>query len=306
MKRIIITGADGFIGRYLVFEFVKNEYEVYAIVRNLEKAKNILGDIRHLHIIQCSMDQYATLHTYSCLKKIDAVLHFAWSGVSSEESKDPQIQLENVASSCVLMNEAKQLGIKKFLYAGSLMEYEHLKAFSEGFYNVSMRNIYHVAKNTARNMLKIIANNNDIDFFEITISNVYGVGEISNRFINTAMRNMLSNKPMQFTAGEQLYDFIYIEDAANAIRLVLEKGKKNKDYYIGNIIQKKLKDFIIEMRDEINPNYELKLGEIPFRGISLNYTEFDTKGIYTDCGFEPQYDFNMGVRKTADWLKDKI
>ena len=304
MKKVIITGADGFIGRYLVWDFIKNNYKVYGIVRNLKKAEKVLGDIQELQLIECEMSRYEELLGNEELKQCDAVLHFAWAGVSSDESQNPKKQLENVDNSCVLMNVTKELGIRKFLYAGSLMEYEHMKAFSNGFYNVSMRNIYHVAKNTARYMLKIIANNNNITFYEVTISNVYGVGEVSKRFINTVMRNMILNKKMGLTAGEQLYDFIYIEDAARAIRLVLEKGENNRDYYIGNKSQRKLKDFVVEMREEINPQYELLFGEIPFRGVTLDYTEFDTKGIYTDCDFHPCYDFKAGVRKTIAWLKE--
>ena len=225
MKKVLLTGANGFIGSYVLNELIQHGYYVYALIRDIKKV-NCINTSASVSYITCDMEQYLDLKNRAELKNIDAILHLAWAGVSNIEDQGYEVQLANVKYSCDLMEVARYLKIPVFLYAGSLMEFEHLKAFSENYYNVSKRNIYHVAKFSARNMLQILANNYDIIFLPITISNVYGVGEISNRLINTAIRKMLSNTPMPFTSAKQLYDFIYISDAATAIRLVLEQGKK--------------------------------------------------------------------------------
>lgn len=303
MRKVILTGADGFIGRNLANELLKDDYLIYAVVRDIEKARCLMKNTERVIYISCEMKKYENLLQYSELREVEQILHFAWSGVSDTNKQGYVDQLENVKASCDLMHIGIKLGIKKFLFAGSLMEFEHKKAFESGYYKVSERNIYHVAKNTARNMLQIIANNHGINFQLITISNVYGVGEKSSRLINTAIRNMLKGQKMSFTLAEQNYDFIYIEDAVRAIKLVAEVGKSNKNYYIGNKEQRPLKNFLYELRDTVAPTVELGIGELPYKGVSLEYNEFDTNGLYDDFHFNIIYDFREGIKKTAEWIK---
>lgn len=302
MKKAIITGADGFIGRNLVQELLKNNYEVYAVVRKKSLAEQKIKDNNRLHFIECDMNHYEKLLKYTELKNIPVIFHFAWAGVSDKYSMDYITQLNNVKCACDLQNVASQLGIKRIVFADSIMEYEHLKAIEEGFYQVSMRNTYHVAKIAARNLIQLRVANMNMEFIPVVISNIYGIGENSPRFINTTIRNLLHRKHMSFTSGEQMYDFIYISDAIRAIRLAGERGKNNKLYYIGNAEQRSLKSFLLEMRDVIAPDMELGIGEVKLQGVSLTYDEINTRGIFEDFDFKPQYTFAQGIQLTAQWI----
>lgn len=152
-------------------------------------------------------------------------------------------------------------------------------------------------------MAKSIAVSLGIDFITATISNAYGEGEISLRFINSTLRSLLNKEKTSFTAGEQLYDFIYVTDVANAFVTIAREGKPYSNYYIGNKVQRKLKDFLLELRDCVDKNIQLGIGEIPFDGISLDYTELDVKNLYEDTSFECRVDFKEGINKTIEWLE---
>lgn len=301
MKKVMVTGADGFIGSHLVQELVENGYEVYAVVRK-SSCTGAIWENSRLHRIECDMNQYKMLLGYPELRQISAVFHFAWEGVSGAHSADYAVQLNNVKCACDLQTVASQLGIRRIVFADSIMEYEHIKAMENGICQLPLRNTYHVAKITARNLLQLRAANSGMEFIPVVISNVYGVGENSPRLINTAIRNLLARRHMSLTPGEQLYDFIYVSDAVRAIRMAAENGKNNKLYYIGNREQRPLKTFLMEMRDAIAPDMELGIGELKMQGISLEYTEIDTGAIYEDLGFEPQYTFLQGIKKTAEWM----
>lgn len=305
MKKVMVTGADGFIGRNLVQELLEHDYDVYAVVRGESSAEEILGFNSRLHLIECDMNHYVVLSDHQELRNIPVVFHFAWAGVSDQSSMDYAVQLNNVKCACDLQSAVSKLGIKRIVFADSIMEYEHMKAMENGFYQVSMRNTYHVAKIAARNLLQLRAANMDMEFIPLVISNVYGIGETSPRLVNTAIRNLLAHKYMRFTPGEQMYDFIYISDAVRAIRMAAEQGKNNKIYYIGNREQRPLKTFLLEMRDVIAPDMKLGIGELELYGISLEYNEIDTGGIFEDFGFEPRYTFKEGIRMTADWVLDE-
>jgi len=166
--------------------------------------------------------------------------------------------------------------------------------------------LYCTAKITADYMCKAIASQLDVEYISGIISNIYGVGEISPRLINTSVRKLLLGERPIFSSGIQQYDFIYITDAAKAFLAIGEKGKKNKSYYIGSSRPHSLKEYLIEMRDVVSPGAEIGLGELTFNGVSLTYTEFDIHALENDTGFKPEVSFADGINRTAIWIKKTI
>lgn len=306
MKKAVVTGACGFIGSNIVKELLANDYFVYAIIR---KEEEIYADFRkdsRVRLFYYDMDEYLNLKQEENLAESDILFHFSWAGVADEFSRSYAIQLNNVKHSCDLLESAIQLKIKKFVFAGSIMEYEHIKAIQSGYYNVSKRNVYHIAKIAARNMLQVIANNSNIYYQPITISNVFGPGDRSNRLINQLIKSIINHEILPLTPCEQKYDFMYINDAAQAIRLVGELGSANKNYYIGNQSPRVLKDYIYEIYKTLGSMSPLGIGKRDLLGISLDYTEFDTLGIYEDLGFIAGTSFSQGIMNTKEWIEKNL
>lgn len=302
MKKALVTGAGGFLGQNLVRELLEQDYEVFAVLRDPHRFP-----LKHenLHVIVCGMEQYETLSGHQELRGIPVLFHLAWAGVSGPASADYALQLNNVKCACDLQTAAAQLGIRRFAFADSIMELEHTKAMASGCCQLPLRHTYHVAKLTARELLQLRCANAGMAFVPLLISNVYGPGENSPRLVNTAIRALLAREHMSFTPSEQLYDFIYITDAVRAMALAGERGTPNRLCYIGSPEPRPLKDFLTEMRDELAPGFPLGIGELPFSGVSLDYTEFDTKLLYRDLGFRQEVPFRRGVRMTADRIAEK-
>lgn len=101
-----------------------------------------------------------------------------------------------------------------------------------------------------------------------------------------------------------MYDFMYISDAAKAFVQIGKKGMNNKTYYLGSQSPKPLKEFLIEMRNCVDPSIEIGLGEIPFSGVSLSYHEFDIDAVKRDTGFVPEVSFKEGILMTVKWLRE--
>ena len=115
---------------------------------------------------------------------------------------------------------------------------------------------------------------------------------------------MLNHEHCSFSAGEQLYDFVYITDAVRMFRAIGEKGLTNRTYYIGSLNPRPLKEFLLEMRDQADPEAEPGLGEIPFTGVSLTYREFDVTAVKNDTGVIPEISFREGIKRTLEWMKE--
>ena len=155
-------------------------------------------------------------------------------------------------------------------------------------------------------MGETIANLNGIEFIPVIITNIYGVGEKSARMIYTAISKLIHKEHCSFTAGYQTYDFIYITDAINSIIAVAERGKAFNRYYIGSGEPKPLREFLLELRDIVDPDAEIGLGDIPFQGVDISYDQFDLKKVERDTGYKNKITFTEGIRMTADYIRGEV
>lgn len=299
MKKAIVTGANGFVGKAVAQYLITQGVDVYAVVR--KKATHLDG-LEGCHMIECDLSDYKNLWK-QLPQEADAFFHFAWSGSAGPARGDEHIQLANVQSSCDAVKSAALAGCKRFLFASSIMEYEVEKLMKTHIVP-NITTIYSTAKITANYMARASAAQAGIEYISCVISNIYGPGEISPRLISSSLRKMMKGERTSFSSGEQLYDFIYITDAATMFYAIGKSGKPNQTYYIGNRHPRKLKDFLIEMHDIAAPHAEFGLGDLSFDGVSLTYHEFDTDSVYKDTNFVPQVSFAQGIQNTLAWIKE--
>ena len=132
-----------------------------------------------------------------------------------------------------------------------------------------------------------------IDLCWAKITNAYGAGELSPRFVNTTIRKIINDEPLQFTSGTQNYDFVYIDDVARAF------------YLIGSSDAKPLREFVLEMKAALAPDKEFVFGDVPFTGVNMPLSDFDCSITEKDTGFRATIPFGEGVKKTMDWIKEQ-
>ena len=294
--KIILTGATGFVGRNLVAHLKEAGHQIKVIVRDAEKASDIWG--QNVEVCQLKMKEYKSYLPKDAECGYDIFVHLAWDGTSGEKRGDYRKQLENIEYACDAVELAQRFGCKRFAYAGSIMEYdaESLLHSNEGM-NPSVAYIYSSAKLSADLMLKSVVAEKEMEYVNFTISNIFGPGEKSERFINTVVRKMLRNEPIELTHGYQSYDFIYVDDAVRAIELVLQQGKNQCSYYIGNKKPQVLRTYIQQMKEITGSSSELLFGKIPLKMHTLEYTEFDTARLKEDFGWEPKVSFEEGIER---------
>lgn len=304
LEKVIVTGATGFIGYALVEKLVSEHVKVYAIVRGNSNQIEKLYKLNGVEIIYCELSEVRKLKELLPQQGYDTFFHFAWQGVSNQDAKDLDVQLMNVKYACEAVKVAKALGCKHFIFAASIMEYEVMKLMETSL-EVDQRNIYRTAKIAAHYMTRIVANSLSINYNAAIISNVFGRGEISNRFINSTLRKMLKGERTQYTKATQLYDFVYILDAVEMLQLIAEKGIANKNYYIGSMQPQVLKEYIYAIRNCVDEKLPLGIGENKeYVGVSLNYEEIDIYACRDDFGFEPKYTFEEGILQTIKWIQE--
>lgn len=304
MRKAIVTGANGFIGTALCKELCTQDIQVIAVVRNEEEDVTHIKDLSGLQIVYCDLADFDRLDAVIPDRDVDVLYHLAWVGSAGPLRGNCDVQMNNVRYTCDTVKACANMGCGRFVFASSIMEYE-IEALMQTDRTPHINSLYSSAKVAADYMARTVAASLNVAFIRTVISNIYGPGERSPRLINTSLRKLMQKEHCAFSAGEQIYDFIYIDDAAKAFVAVGQKGIGNRTYYIGSLNPKPLKDFLCEMRDQVDPTIEIGLGEIPFDGISLTYREFDVEAVKKDTGFVPAVDFATGIRNTIAWLSEE-
>lgn len=302
MERVIISGADGFIGYYTTNHFLEQGIKVLALGR--PEMPHRLKEHPNLKYMQCDVT-----NTLDMLDRVphdvyDTFIHFAWVASAGKGRFDYRLQMQNAINTVECMKAAKLLGCKRFLCAGSIMEREVSAVISDQGSKPGMGYIYGMGKLIAHCMCKSVAADIGIELVWPMITNAYGVGENSPRMINTTLRRIINHEPLQFTAATQNYDFVYVTDVAKAFYLVAQKGKPFSEYLIGSGHARPLKEFLIEMQEELAPEQKCLFGDIPFTGKNMPLATFDTSDIVNDCGFEAEISFAEGTKMTMDWLRN--
>ena len=106
------------------------------------------------------------------------------------------------------------------------------------------------------------------------------------------------------TKGEQQWDYLYAKDAGLALYLLGERGVCGKTYCIGSGQTRLLKDYITVIRDHIDINLPIGIGERPYAEKQVMYLCADITELEKDTGFVPQYNFECGIAETIDWVRE--
>ena len=300
MESAVVTGANGFVGGALVRDLLVNGIEVYAAVHGGNRSN--LEDAKGLHVIDFDVTDASGLLGKIPRGACDTFYDFAWDGSAGQKRADVGLQLDNARWTVDALRVSKELGCRRFLHAGSIMEHETMAAGYKDGNCPGQGYIYGCGKVAAHIMCMAVAAQIDTELVWPEITNAYGPGERSPRLVNTTIRKCIDGVSPQFTAGTQNYDFVYIDDAARAFRLIGEKGMPFTEYLIGSSTARPLREFLIEMHDAIAPDLDFVFGDVPFTGVDLPLSAFDCSKTERDTGFRAEVSFAEGCRRTRDWI----
>ncbi len=302
MKKIIITGAGGFIGAHLAEHLLKKQHKVYGIDIKKEYMYN-LCQYDNFVPIEASFLEYDQLIEKIGEKDFDLFYHFAWQGVFGDSFKDYEMQLNNVKFACDALMIAKKIECKKFVFAGTINEFEVKKYLNKDYFEPRYTCIYASCKMLSEMIAKTLAFNNEIEYSAGLIAMAYGEGNRSNMLPNVVMRQLINSEVPKLIEGNNLYDLIYIDDIVRAFEAIGFKGKNMKSYYVGHRKLKKFKEWLEDLKNIVNPNIELLFGEYKDT-LDMDYSIIDTDALYEDTGFECKADFEESILATVEWLKE--
>ena len=297
MKKVIITGANGFIGSSLIKKMVANNVEVVAV--DIPFAGDRLPATDLITKIEPGVD--AALADKIPAGEYDAFYHLAWRGVNGAEKADPTVQLANIQMAVDCANICKKLSVKKYLCAGTVAEnatfsLSNLQQTSGGM-------MYGVAKHACRLIVEDYCKNIGQNFVWMQFSNIYGVGNKTGNLVSYTLGELMAGKEATFSPALQPYDFIYVEDLIEAVYRLGANETKKAFYYIGSGSPRILKNYLLRIGELVGYADKVGIGIRPDDGIKYSMDMFCNKDLVEAVGEYVSTDFDNGINKTIAWLK---
>ena len=304
VKRVIMTGATGAVGIPLIYELINNEVEVTVICRSESKRVVNIPQHPNVKIVEGDLKNLRSLKN-TLLDKYDVFYHLGWDGTYGEARQNLQLQLKNVQYALDAVELANCLECHTFIGVGSQGECGTTDGLISSSTACNPNTGYGSGKLAALHFTRIACEKNNMKHVWCRIVSLFGCFDGEHTMVMSSLKGMLNGQVMSFTKGEQVWDYLYNKDAALALRLLAEKGKHRSIYCLGSGNTRKLSDYITVMRDLINPELKIKIGEVKYYSNQAMYLKADITNLIQDTGFKPQYSFEQGIQETIQWIKER-
>ncbi len=292
IKTVVVTGPTGAIGHALCNLLVKKGTRVYAVVRPDSNRASTLPD--GVNIIECDISSYNCLAAK--IEHADAFVHLAWANTFGGGRNDMSSQIANIQYSIDAVNAAAELGCQVFVGAGSQAEYGRVNEALTAETPCFPENGYGMAKLCAGEMTRVECQKYGMDHIWFRILSVYGPHDNPNSLISYVIRSFLNGEKPSLTGCEQMWDYIYSDDAAGAILLALEHGRNGAVYPLGSGKCRPLSEYVKSIRDLINPHLEIGFGDKPYPDKQVMHLQADISELTEDTEFRPRFSFSEGIR----------
>ena len=306
IKSAVITGPTGAIGTALCRLLTEQGIRVYAVVRPKSSRSAHLEEIDGVELVCCDVSALSALPSLLPGAHADAFYHLAWAKTTGAGRNDMDAQLKNVQYTLDACRAAAALGCRVFIGAGSQAEYGRVEGKLAPDTPAFPENGYGMAKLCAGQMSRTECERLGIDHVWPRFLSIYGPNDGEKALIPQLIRKLLSGESMPLTAGEQLWDYLYADDAAEALCRLALNGRSGAVYPVGSGEAKPLRQYLKILRDAIDPSLPLNFGAVPYGEKQVMHLEADITALREDTGFEPMTDFENGIRKTIEHMRERI
>ena len=310
---IIVTGGAGFIGSNFIFYMLKQhpEYRIICLDKltyagNLSTLESVMGTPNFRFVKADICDREAVYKLFE-EEHPEMLVNFAAESHVDRSIENPGIFLEtNIMGTAVLMDACRKYGIKRYhqvstdeVYGDLPLDRPDLFFTEETPINTSSP--YSSSKAAADLLAMAYHRTYGLPVSISRSSNNYGPYHFPEKLIPLMIVNCLNNKPLPvYGKGENVRDWLYVEDHCKAIDLVIHKGREGEVYNIGGHNEKRNIDIVKLICKELKKPKSLITYVEDRKGHDMRYAIDPTK-IHEELGWLPETRFEDGIKKTIQW-----
>ncbi|MCR5831604.1 MAG: NAD(P)-dependent oxidoreductase [Lachnospiraceae bacterium] len=304
MQRVIITGATGVVGMAITRKCIEKGIEAVLLVNPKSPRLARIPSDPLVRVIKCGLEEFADATAERLgIESPDAFIHLSWCGTFGDTRNDKLLQEKNAAYALDAVRLAGRLGCPVFVGAGSQAEYGRVEGVLKPDTPCNPENEYGRAKLRASKETRELCHELGIRHVWPRILSIYGPYDGEKTMVMSLITQLLSGRKPSLTPGHQMWDYLYADDAGEAMLALAERGKDGGIYPIGSGVARPLREYIEIIRDLIDPSLPLGFGEVPYSDKQVMHLCADISRLHEDTGFSPKVDFAEGARRTIDWIK---
>jgi nucleoside-diphosphate-sugar epimerase len=217
------------------------------------------------------------------------------------------MQLRNVAYAVDCYRYAHKIGSGKFIFPGSASEYAYSDKPIDGVSVLPAPcDAYAAVKASVHICLELTARQLGLPYVRILLPSIYGGQRSDANIITYTVRALLRGERPAFSKLEQMWEYVYIDDAVRALVQIGERGISGKSYPVGWGRKTTLAEYIRMVRDSIDPALALGIGEQPYKTGRVDHCIMDPTQTITDTQYFPVVRFEDGIRQTIDYIRRKM
>ncbi len=311
--KLLVTGGAGFIGsnfiRYWLSEHPQDDVvnvDSLTYAGNLENLSDV-SDNQRYSFVRADIGDYSAM--MEALQGVDAVVNFAAESHNDRGILDPSIFLKtNVLGTQTLLRACKDAGVARVHHISTCevfgeLELDEDRLFTEGD-PYEPKTPYNASKAAANHVVQSYFHTFKLPVTISHCANNYGPYQFPEKVIPVFATNALEDKELPlFKSSQNKREWIHVDDHSRAIDLILRSGKIGHDYNVGTLTEKTVEDIADAVLKHLEKPHTLKT-YVPDRlQHDKRYLLNPTK-IKTELGWEPQIDFDQGIRDTIHWYRD--
>jgi len=297
--RILVTGANGFIGRHVVQKLVEKKHEVFALTRGSES--NHWNN--NCTYVQADLTQASKMK--EVLRKIspEACIHLAWYAEPGEYLTSP-LNVDMISASLKLIHQLSEVGCKYITISGTCAEYDANYGYLKEETPIKPETLYASCKHALHVAGEQLAQQLGMGFSLGRVFFPYGPRENPKRAVPGVIQSLLKENSFGATEGMQVRDYIYVEDIASAFVCLIEK-QANGCFNISSGQPVTMRSLMETIEGIIGRSGLIHYGEIPYRHWDPMFicgSNDKLKGI----GWSPGYSLKEGLAQTIEYWKNHV
>lgn len=296
-KKAIVTGATSFIGQALIRKLLKKEYDVIALIRPGSVRRVLLEGIGNIKILEIDLLDILAIDT-KIVEAADMLFHIGWNSDFENPRYNLEGQLINVSIFQQVVEWSQKIECNKIISVGSQAECGRVSgAISENTPD-HPETAYAIAKCQAYDWGIAQCRKYGMKLYWPRLLSAYGPYDKEGTMIMSCLKAALNRESIIFTKCEQMWDYIYVDDVAEALVGIAEQGRCEVKYSIASGVGRPLRDYIKEIAD-ITGAWEILdgIGRKEYAENQVMRLVGDIRLLKADTGFEPTVSFTDGIKE---------